>query len=63
MSDILLNNFFGEEMQKYKPKFELGKVYSDPRVNAFTQVKDLNSALPQIQNNSSNTNTESVNNV
>ncbi len=37
----ILDNYFGEQMQKYLPKYELGKVYSDPRVLAF---KSLNEA-------------------
>jgi len=53
MSDITLNNLFGEEMQKYKPKFELGKVYSDPRVNAFTKqpIEEPKLIQPNLNNN------------
>jgi hypothetical protein len=51
MSDILLNNFFGEEMQKYKVKFEQGKVYSDPRVTAFVNTQQNNQTKDKNTNN------------
>ena len=40
MSDIL-NNYFGEAMQQYLPKYELGKVYTFKSINEGPAVKKL----------------------
>ena len=40
MSDIL-NNYFGEAMQQYLPKYELGKVYTLKSINEGPAVKKL----------------------
>ena len=40
MSDIL-NNYFGEAMQRYLPKYELGKVYTFKSINEGPAVKKL----------------------
>jgi hypothetical protein len=36
----ILDQYFGEEMQKYMPKFELGTVYSDPYATAFRKIDE-----------------------
>jgi hypothetical protein len=36
----ILDQYFGEEMQKYMPKFELGTVYSDPYASAFRKIEE-----------------------
>lgn len=37
----ILDNYFGEQMQKYLPKYELGKVYSNPYTKSFiTEAKN-----------------------
>ena len=36
----ILDQYFGEEMQKYMPKFELGTVYSDPYTSAFRKIEE-----------------------
>ena len=36
----ILDNYFGEEMQKYLPKFEQHKVYSDPKAFAFNSINE-----------------------
>lgn len=36
----ILNQYFGEAIQQYKPKFELGKVYSNPYVTAFNKLNE-----------------------
>lgn len=40
MSDIL-NNYFGEAIQQYLPKYELGKVYTFKSINEGPAVKKL----------------------
>ena len=40
MSDIL-NNYFGEAMQQYLPKYELGKVYTFKSINEGPAIKKL----------------------
>jgi len=37
----ILNQYFGESMQQYRPKFELGKVYSNPYVTAFNKLNEV----------------------
>jgi len=44
----ILDNYFGEQMQKYLPKYELGKVYSDPRVLAFKSLNEANNKKLRI---------------
>lgn len=34
----ILDNYFGEALQKYKQQIEYGKVYSDPAAFAFQSV-------------------------
>ena len=36
----ILTQHFGEAMQQYRPKFELGKVYSNPYVTAFSKLTE-----------------------
>ena len=36
----ILNQYFGEAMQQYRPKFELGKVISNPYVTAFSKLNE-----------------------
>jgi len=44
----ILNQYFGEAMHQYKPKFELGKVYSNPYVNAFVKLNEVKSKKLRI---------------
>ena len=36
----ILDQYFGEEMQKYLPKYEYGKVYSNPYAMAFNSINE-----------------------
>ena len=36
----IVNHYFGEAMQQYRPKFELGKVHSNPYATAFLKLNE-----------------------
>ena len=44
----ILNQYFGEAMQQYRPKFELGKLYSNPYVTAFNKLNEVKSKKLRI---------------
>lgn len=50
----ILDKYFGEQMQQYLPKYELGKIYTD--AFAFTPPKDNNTTniKPNKQDNINN---------
>ena len=58
----ILDNYFGEEIQKYIQTFEYGKVYSNPYAKAFNPVSESinrESGIPDVNDSIKPTNTVS----